>query len=92
MGGQRRPFTEERGPQVGLKGQWEYQLMRKIRWCSRRERKGAEVRVSKVDFGKKKRILWPEQGSIYMNTERKCCKGRLEPCWMPAIEAGLSTR
>ena len=49
-GGQRRPFTEEMGSQLGLDGQ-----VRRRRWCTRVKREGAEVRVSKVGLAKEKK-------------------------------------
>lgn len=53
MGSQRRPFTEEMGPQLGLNGQKKNQLMIKIRQCTRMERRNAEIKVSKMDLGEK---------------------------------------
>lgn len=62
MGSQRRPFTEEMGPQLGLEGQEKNQLMRKIRQCTRMERRNAEVKVSKVDLAVEGgEILWSKQ-------------------------------
>ena len=62
MGSQRRPFTEEMGPQLGLEGQEKNQLMRKIRQCTRMERRNAEVKVSKVDLAAEGgEMLWSKQ-------------------------------
>lgn len=60
MHGQRKPFPEEIGLQPGFEGQGEYQLVRRLRQCEWK-RNGVEVRVSKVDVGKEKQILWSEQ-------------------------------
>lgn len=83
MGSQRRPFTEEMGPQLGLEGQEKNQLMRKIRQCTRMERRNAEVKVSKVDLAVVVggRYSGLSRDSIYVNIEKKCCKSKLEPYW-----------